>query len=266
MQNSNSTPNPSPGRSPLALDQETLARAYARARERMRASAFGLGDLFAVFSPRADEHADEKLDPHAQVDPHVAGEPSDVSEPSDFGARATLDELLRVFREPIEWGLARAEQRAQADPVDVAAVHRVRDAIRIRLASAISGIPAPTEAPRIRATDLIVVAGLLVGTLDPAFVQRTALDASEGLATALGAMLQLDPSLASTLAQAAASLGAAQAPRAPHPGATFLYCDDFPSGAAPFNAMPFGPMPFGPVPRVPHPAVPICCCRHGRVL
>jgi len=245
----------------LAIDEEALARAYARARERMRAGGFRAGDIFAAFNPRADEHADEKLDPNGPADPHVDGAPSDIGEPSDVGARATLDELLRVLREPIEWGLARAEQRAQADPVDVAALHRVRDAIRIRLASAISGIPAPTEAPRIRATDLIVVAGLLVGTIDPAFVQRTALDASEGLATALGAMLQLDPSLASTLAQAAASLGAAQAPRAPHPAATFFYCDDFPSGAA-----PFGPLPFGPVPRVPHPAVPVCCCRHGRVL
>ena len=262
MQNSNPPPNPSPGRSPLDLDEEALARAYARARDRMLAGDLRVGDIFAAFSPRVDEHADEKLDPRASADPHLADKPGDVGEPSDLGERATFDELLRVFREPIEWGLAHAEQRAQGDPVDVAAIHRVRDAVCVRLASAISGIAAPTETPRIRATDLLIVAGLLVGTVDPAFAQRTVLDAGERLATALGTMLQLDPSLASILAQVAGSLGASQAPGAPHPAATFLYYDAVPSAAMPFGPMPFGSAPFGPAPRVQRPVVPTCCCRH----
>jgi hypothetical protein len=213
VQHSNPSQHPFPVPFPFCLD-DTLARAYARARDARAGGVPTAGDIFAAYSARADEHADERT-----PDPRTVIERIDVGE------------LLRVFREPIEWVLTRAERRAQADPVDVAAIHRVRDAVRVRVASAVSdtsavsGTSAPTatamDGSRIRATDLMIVASALVGTIDPAFAKRAALSVGEGLADAIATMLQLDPSLASTLANAAASFGR---PRVPCPVVRPWHC------------------------------------------
>ena len=83
-------------------------------------------------------------------------------------------ELLRVLREPVEWILALAYQLAGADPVDVAAIVRLRAAFQARLAGRPTGI---------RKTDLLVVFGLLFGALDPSIVVRAVSDTiGDGLA------------------------------------------------------------------------------------
>jgi len=87
-------------------------------------------------------------------------------------------ELLRVIREPIEWILTLAYQLADGDPVDVAAIVRLRAAFHARLAGRPTGI---------RKTDLLVVFGLLVSALDPSVVVRAISDTiGDGLAAVFG--------------------------------------------------------------------------------
>jgi hypothetical protein len=87
-------------------------------------------------------------------------------------------ELLRVIREPVEWILALAHQLANGDPIDVAAIVRLRAAFHARLAGRSTGI---------RKTDLLVVVGLLVSALDPSVVVRAVSDTiGDGLAAVFG--------------------------------------------------------------------------------
>jgi hypothetical protein len=93
-------------------------------------------------------------------------------------------DLLRVIREPVEWLLTLAHRLAASDPVDIAAVDRVRAAFHARLAGRSIGV---------RTTDLLIVFGLLVGALDPSVVLRTV---SETLGDGLAAVLGSEASLA----------------------------------------------------------------------
>ncbi|HEX7836717.1 MAG TPA: hypothetical protein VF469_04590 [Kofleriaceae bacterium] len=200
MQNS----NPSPVPFPFCLD-ETLARAYARAREACAGAEPSSTDIYAAYTAGQ---------PQAQTNGH---------DPGASAGRLDVGELIDVLRGPIEWVFTLAERRAQGEPVDLAAIHRVREAIRFRLDSTIAGDGASEDRPRIRATDLLTVASLLVGTLDPAVVQRAALGVGGSIANALATVLQLDRSLATYVAQTAASI---VSPRAPRRVASFHCCVD----------------------------------------
>jgi len=95
---------------------------------------------------------------------------------------------------------------------------------------------------KIRPADLLTVAGLLVGSIDPSFAQRTSVGIRESLIDALAAVLPF---------------GLTYAPRgvaAQHPPAPFWYVDE----------NPCRPAPFGP-PRMPRPFATACCCQHGHV-
>jgi hypothetical protein len=99
-------------------------------------------------------------------------------------------ELLRVIREPVEWLLALAHQLAGADPVDVAAIVRLRAAFHARLAGRPTGV---------RKTDLLVVFGLLVGALDPSVVVHAVPDT---IGDRLAAVLDSESPLALPIAGA----------------------------------------------------------------
>lgn len=95
----------------------------------------------------------------------------------------TSAELFRLLREPIDWLLSLADRLAITDPADLAAVERVRAAILGRL----SGQPAG-----LRATDVLIVFGLLVSALDPAVVIRAVSGTlGEGLAAVLASELPI---------------------------------------------------------------------------
>jgi hypothetical protein len=135
----------------------------------------------ASFFDQAFARARARIDAERTLpDPDPA---SSEDEPGDDDERPVdelLDgaELLREIREPVEWILALAHELAGADPVDVAAVARLRAAFHARLA----GQPA-----RLRKTDLLVVLGLLIAAFDPSVVVRAVSDTiSEGLAAVLG--------------------------------------------------------------------------------
>jgi hypothetical protein len=193
VQNSNPSHNPSPLPPSESLD-EALARAYERAVRRMREGTHGRGSLFAAL---AGEPPDENARSRGTAAPHVAAEPHDGdarvdrANPSAGGAPVTLDELLPVFREPIEWALARAEHHAQGDPVDLAALDRVRAAYQSRLAWIVSSGLLGEARPNLRPTDVITVAGLLIGSIDPSFAQRVSVGMHEGLADALAELIPL---------------------------------------------------------------------------
>jgi hypothetical protein len=250
VQNSNPSHNPSSVPTATSIDEETLARAYERARARIHAGEQISDDLFAAFIARANEHSDEKARPSGSAasrpaaEPHDGGTRPNRDDRSDGGVRVTLDELLPVFREPIEWALARAEWHAQGDPVHLAALGRVRAIYQSRLAWIDTGGALGEARPKVRPTDLLAVAGLLVGSIDPSVAQRTSVGIREGLLNALAEVIPLG--------LAYAPGGAANAS---HPAATFWCVDETPGA----------PAPFGP-PRVPRPVVLACCCRHGHVL
>lgn len=87
-------------------------------------------------------------------------------------------ELLRLVQEPVEWLLALADRLAGEDPVDAAAVARLRVAFHARLAG---------RSTRIRKTDVLIVFGLLLSALDPSVVLRAVSDTiGDGLAAVLG--------------------------------------------------------------------------------
>ncbi len=242
MQSSNSNPSHHLSSAPraAAIDDEALARAYERARARILAGERTTAtDFFAAFTARADEHPDEKAGPRGQATP----DPRDGSERCDGGERVTLDELLPMFREPIEWALARAERHAQGEPVDLAALARVRAAYQSRLVWIGTGGARGGARPTFRPTDLLTVAGLLVGSIDPSFAQRTSVGVRESLLDALAAVIPL------SLAYPPGAMGAS------HPAATLWYLDEIAGAPAPFGA-----------PNVPRPAMSTCSCRHGHVL
>jgi hypothetical protein len=248
VQNSNPSHNPSSVATAPSIDEEALARAYERARARILAGEQILSGLFGAFAARSDEHPNEKAGPRGSAAPHTAAEPQDGGERTDRGdppgggARVTLDELLPVFREPIEWALARAERHAQGDPLDLAALGRVRAAYQSRLAWIGTGGALGEARPKVRPTDLLTVAGLLVGSIDPSFARRTSVGIRESLLDALAEVIPL-------------GLAYASGADAPHPAATFWCVDEIPNATA----------AFGP-PRGPRPVVPTYCCRHGHVL
>ncbi len=282
MQNSNPS-HTSPGPAAPSIEHEAFARAYERA-ARILASARSAGDLVAALLGRCDEQPREHARSlgTATAPNHVdasgdSGPRVDHRDAPDNRARLTLDELLSVFREPIEWALARAEQHAQGDPLDLAALDRVRAAHQSWLAWIGSSGALGEARPKLRPTDVITVAGLFIGSIDPSFAQRVAAGAREGLLDALANLVPLG------LADAPDEAGAA------HPASTFWYIDEIPDAPVPFGTpVPFGarcfgtpppfstPVPFGvpgpfgaPVPfgarRVPRPVMPACCCRHRRV-
>ena len=135
MQNSNPSHNDFP--------QPFIDQAFARAMGRLAAN-----------------HRPTDPGPSAGGHTHAGG-----CTAGDGTAEPLLDgpALLRVVREPIEWLLALAQRLSACDPVDTAAVDRVRAAFQARLAGRPSGV---------RTTDLLVVFGLLVGALDPGIVLR----------------------------------------------------------------------------------------------
>jgi len=148
--------NPSqinPSQSPI-VDQAYLDQAYERARARLTGE---YPPTEPIPTPIWDRARTAKRTPDQLLDG---------------------TELLRVIREPVEWILALAHQLADSDPVDVAAIVRLRAAFHARLAGRPTGI---------RKTDLLVVVGLLVSALDPSVVVRAVSDTiGDGLAAVFG--------------------------------------------------------------------------------
>ena len=245
MQNSSPSHNSSPLPPSLSLD-EVLARAYQRAVRRMREGDHGMGSLFAALT---GEPHDRNARPRGATAPNVAAEPHDGDAPADRrdrpagGAGVMLDALLPVFRKPIEWAIARAEQHAQGVPVDLAALDRVRLAYQSRLASIGSSGVLGQARPNLRPTDVLTVAGLLIGSIDSGFAQRVSVGMRDGLLDAIAELT---------------ALGLADTPGAGvafYPSAPFGYGDWIPRAVT-----PFGPPPLS------RPTVPWCCCRYGHVL
>src|SRR4051812_45474905 len=195
MQNSAPSHPPSPTPPSMSI-VEVLARAYERVRARILAGEPISDDLFSAFTARTDEHPDEKTRLHDTAAPHAPAEPHEDRARADRSdsagpARVTLDELLPVFRHPIEWALTRAERHAQGDPVDLAALGRVRAVYHSRLASISSGGALGEALPKPRPTDLISVAGLVISSIDPTFAQRIATAARESVLDALAELTSL---------------------------------------------------------------------------
>jgi hypothetical protein len=236
VQNSNPSHTPTPVPPPLSFE-DARARAYERARVRIIASEPAWRDLLGAFTTRTDQPPDDKARPLAAAEPRDDG--AHANPPG--GARVTLDELLPVFRDPIEWALARAERHAQGDPLNLAALDRARAAYQSRMAWIGSDGALCAARPTLRPTDVLTVAGLVIGSIDPSFAQRTSIGMRDSLLDALAEMIPI---------------GVACAPGAAAPPAEPFCCGDHIPGAS---------APFGP-PRVSRPVVATCCCRHGHVL
>lgn len=263
MQNSNpSHPTPNPAASSI---EEDRARDHERARAGSRSGKRGVSELFAMFFGHGDEQPGEHAHPPDAHLPHNSGARIGHGDPHAHERapqRVTLDELLPVFSEPIDWALARAELRV-TDPVDVAALDRVRAAYESRLAWIHSDGARGEARPKLRPTDLITVAGLVIRSIDPGLAQRAAAGAREGLLEALADLIPLGLAVES---------GAAP----PAPGVWYVH--EIPGAPVPFGGVPFGGVPFGaPVSfSAPHPlgacfggpvrcsARSACCCPHGR--
>lgn len=217
MQNSNPSPNLSSVPFPYCLN-EALARAYVQAREAGAGTAPSASDIFAAF---ARAHDPEQPSGATAVD---------GDDPGAVAGHVDIAELLGVLREPIAWVFTLAERRAEGDPVDLAAIERVRDAALHRVDAIIAGA-APADAPRIRATDVLTVASLLVGTLDPAIVQRAAQIVGGGITEALSALLPFAPTIASEFAS---TPPACSAPHAHGPVVPPWYGDYLAHAGVPF--------------------------------
>ena len=224
MQNSN--PSRNPVSSPSLL-QSLLERTFLGARPASTGTA-----------PTGDDIPDAET--ASGAGPSV-GVPDDTTDTADAGGRLELAELLGVLRDPIEWVFTLAERRANADPVDIAAIHRVRDAVLHRVNALIVGIPC-AEPPRIRSADLWTVAGLLIDTLDPSLVDRVLRGVGSSIADVLVAGLPFDPSIVAHLGRAAASI---PRPDVPPPVAPSWYLGGMPARAV---------APFGYGAAMPHPA------------
>jgi hypothetical protein len=244
VQNSTPFPNPFSVPFPYCLS-ESLARAYAHARERRADGAPTASDVFAAFA-RATEQADARADEHAE---DGAGDDAD---PDDLTGQLDIAEIVGVMREPIAWVFTLAERRAQGDPVDLAAIQRVRDAALHRVDAIIAG-SAPTDPPRIRAADVLTVATLLVGTLDPSLLHRAAQMLGGGIIDALAAVLPLAPMVNDVMS----AQGPGAEPHARDSAASSWYSDYVQRAAAPF-AGPYAAALGVPlaVPHLPRPLVP----------
>jgi hypothetical protein len=219
----NSTPSRNPVSSPSLL-QTLLEHTFLGARPASAAAPTGGGIPGANAAPVADPAVGD-------VDPDVE---TDATDPADADAvgRLELAELLGVLRDPIEWVFTLAERRAQGDPVDIAAIHRVRDAVLHRVNAVIVGAPR-AEPPRIRAADLWTVADLLIDTLDPSLVDRVLRGVGTSIADVLIAGLAFDPSLVAPRERGAASM---PGPHAPPPVPPSWYLGTIPARAdAPFG-------------------------------
>ena len=209
MHNSNPSPNPS-GPFPSFL-HDLLERALLGVRQ---ASA---GAAPAV----PDDGADA---PHGGAQgPH---DTTDTAKATDDVARLEIAELLDVLREPIEWVFTLAERNAHDDPVDIAAIHRVRDAVRNRVNAIMVGAPS-VGTLRIRPADLLTVTSLLVAAVDPNLVQRAVRGVGNSIADALIVMLQFGPTLVADLAGEAGT--AAEQPHAPGSVAPSWYVGSVPA-------------------------------------
>ena len=170
MQNRNPSQN-YPSHSSI-VDQAYLDQAYERARARL------LGEQLPTEpSLTPTESSSPRTEPSSPPTGEVTG---DVAGPHERTAEQLLEgaDLLRVLREPVEWLLALAHRLAGGDPVDIAAIARLRAAFHARLAGRSIGI---------RKTDLLVVFGLLFGALDPSVVFRAVSGTiGDGLAAVLG--------------------------------------------------------------------------------
>ena len=139
--------------------------------------------------------------------------------------RVGLAELLGVLHGPVEWVFSLAERAALGDSVDISAIHRVRDAVRVRMVAAATDVAgnAPMERPRIRPADVLTVSGLLISTLDPATVQHVALCLGTRAADLFTAILQAEPALIASFVSPAAvpppmpTCGCAAASSSGHP-------------------------------------------------
>jgi hypothetical protein len=189
----NSTPSRNPVSSPSLL-QTLLEHTFLGARPSSPGAAPTGGDI-----PGADAAP--------VADPAAGDFESDATDTADADAvgRLELAELLGVLRDPIEWVFTLAERRAQDDPIDIAAIHRVRDAVLHRVNAVIIGAP-DTESPRMRTADLWTVAELLIDALDPSLVARVLREVGTSLADALAAGLPFAPSLVANHGRAAAPI------------------------------------------------------------
>lgn len=217
MQNSNPFPNLSSVPFPYCLN-EALARAYVHARDASAGAAPSASDIFAAFA-------------RGPVQEEPSGDTAlDGDDPGAVAGQVDIAELVGVMREPIAWAFTLAERRADDDLVDLAAVQRVREAALYRVDAIITGAE-PSDAPRIRATDLFTVASLLVGTVDPAIVQRAAHSIRGAITEALSALLPLAPTIASEFAN---TPHAWSAPHARGPVVPPWHGDHFTHAAVPF--------------------------------
>lgn len=246
MQHSNPSLHPATPAVPLSLE-EALARAYERAVKRLRSGDLGLGHLFAAFTGRCDEHPGETTHPDDPTRPDAVSQPGDPDASADHddpdaGTLVTLDELLPVFREPVEWALARAEQHADGDPVSLAALVRVRYAYQSRLTWIVSGGTLGEARPRFRPADVLTVIGLVAGSIDPSFADRASSGIRDGVLEALARVIPIgmasDPSVAGAL----------------YPAPPHRYGLPFPGASASFC-----------VPTVPYPDCRMCHCRHCHI-
>jgi hypothetical protein len=242
------------------LLQTLLEHTFLGARPSANAAPTG-GDIPHADAARSADLAD--VDTDADTD-------TDATDTGESVGRLELAELLGVLRDPIEWVFTLAERRAQGDPVDIAATHRVRDAVLHRVNAIIVGAPW-AEPPRIRPADLWTVSGLLIDTLDPSLVQGVMRGVGTRIADVLAAGLQFEPSLVAHLGRAAAAF---TGPDGPPPVAPSWYAGAVPAQpVAPFRygaATPYVVGPHGvPCPgafAAPHPlrpAVPPWCCPHA---
>ncbi len=118
----------------------------------------------------------------------------DVAGTAERAVDPLLDgaELLRAICEPVEWVLVLAYKLAGTDPVDVAAIARLRAAFHAWLAGRPAGI---------RKSDLLAVFGLLFGALDPSVVVHALSDTiGDALAEELGSEQPLALQIADTVA------------------------------------------------------------------
>jgi hypothetical protein len=212
VHNSNPSPNPS-GPFPSFL-HDLLERALLGVRQASAGSAPTVPDNCAD-TPRGGEHA--------------GTHDTDTAKATDDVGRLELAELLGVLREPIEWVFTLAERHAHDDPVDIAAIHRVRDAVRNRVNAIMVGAPS-VGTLRIRPADLLTVTSLLVAAVDPNLVQRAVRGVGNSIADALIVMLQFDPSLVADLEGEPGTV--AEQPHAPRSVASSWYIGPIPTCAA----------------------------------
>jgi hypothetical protein len=239
VQNSNPSRNPIPAPSLL---QTLLEHAFLGARPASAGAAPTGGDMPDADAARGADLADVATDATGDTGESVG--------------RLELAELLGVLRDPIDWVFTLAERRAQGDPVDIAATHRVRDAVLHRVNAIIVGAPW-AEPPRIRPADLWTVTGLLIDTLDPSLVERVMRGVGTRVADVLAAGLQFEPSLVAHLGRAAAPF---TGPCGPPPVAPSWF-----GAAMPYVGGPHGGPCSGAF-AAPHPlrpAVPPWCCPHA---